>query len=142
MKQACAISACGNFAILGTAGGWIEKFNLQSGIHRGAYVDMSESRSCAHDSEVVGVACDSTNTFMISAGYHGDIKVLKQSEKFVSIANYTRNSHLWAVLQVWDFKGRGLKSRWEIGCSVVKIVYHRYNGNLNIPYFLNPFICL
>ncbi|CAK8533851.1 unnamed protein product [Lathyrus sativus] len=103
--KACAISACGNFAILGTAGGWIEKFNLQSGIHRGTYIDMSESRSCAHDSEVVGVACDSTNTYMISAGYHGDIKV-------------------------WDFKGRGLKSRWEIGCSVVKIVYHRYNGLL------------
>lgn len=24
---------------------------------------------------MVGVACDSTNTLMISAGYHGDIKV-------------------------------------------------------------------
>ncbi|WJX71859.1 hypothetical protein P8452_55804 [Trifolium repens] len=73
--KACAISACGNFAILGTAGGWIEKFNLQSRIHRGVYIDMSESRSCAHDSEVVGVACDSTNTLMISAGYQGHIKV-------------------------------------------------------------------
>ncbi|XP_027924771.1 WD repeat-containing protein 36 isoform X1 [Vigna unguiculata] len=103
--KACAISACGNFAILGTAGGWIERFNLQSGIRRGSYIDISESRSCAHDSEVVGVACDSTNTLMISAGYKGDIKV-------------------------WDFKERDLKSRWEIGCSVVKIVYHRYNGLL------------
>ncbi|XP_019447943.1 PREDICTED: WD repeat-containing protein 36 [Lupinus angustifolius] len=103
--KACAISACGNFAILGTAGGWIERFNLQSGISRGAYIDMSEPRSCAHDGEVVGVACDSTNTLMISAGYQGDIKV-------------------------WDFKERALKSRWDIGCSVVKIVYHRYNGLL------------
>ena len=24
---------------------------------------------------MVGVACDSTNTLMISAGYHGDVKV-------------------------------------------------------------------
>ncbi|XP_020963736.1 WD repeat-containing protein 36 [Arachis ipaensis] len=103
--KACAISACGNFAILGTAGGWIERFNLQSGLPRGAYIDMSESLRCAHDSEVVGVACDSTNTLMISAGYQGDIKV-------------------------WDFKERELKSRWEIGFSVVKIVYHRYNGLL------------
>lgn len=31
-------------------------------------------------------------------------------------------------MQVWDFKGRELKSRWEIGCAVVKIVYHRSNG--------------
>lgn len=103
--KACTISACGNFAILGTAGGWIERFNLQSGISRGSYMDVSERGSCAHESEVVGVACDSTNTQMISAGYHGDVKV-------------------------WDFKGRALKSRWEVGCSLVKIVYHRLNGLL------------
>ncbi|KAH9805536.1 WD REPEATS REGION domain-containing protein [Citrus sinensis] len=100
--KACTISACGNFAVLGTAGGWIERFNLQSGISRGSYLDMSERSNYAHNGEVVGVACDSTNTLMISAGYHGDIKV-------------------------WDFKGRDLKSRWEVGCSLVKIVYHRVN---------------
>ncbi|XP_044465931.1 U3 small nucleolar RNA-associated protein 21 homolog isoform X2 [Mangifera indica] len=103
--KACAISACGNFAVLGTAGGWIERFNLQSGISRGSYLDTSERKRCAHHGEVVGVACDSTNTLLISAGYHGDIKV-------------------------WDFKRCELKSRWEIGCSVVKIVFHRINGLL------------
>lgn len=72
--QSCAISACGNFALLGTADGWIERFNLQSGISRGSYLDASE-RSCAHNGEVVGIACDATNTLVISAGYHGDIKV-------------------------------------------------------------------
>jgi hypothetical protein len=35
-------------------------------------------------------------------------------------------------VQVWDFKRRELKSRWEIGCSVAKIVYHRPNGNSNV----------
>ncbi|KAK4424941.1 WD repeat-containing protein 36 [Sesamum alatum] len=64
--KACAISACGNFAVVGTADGWIERFNLQSGISRGSYMDMSERKPCAHDGEVVGVACDSTNTIMIS----------------------------------------------------------------------------
>ncbi|GFP84289.1 U3 small nucleolar RNA-associated protein 21 homolog [Phtheirospermum japonicum] len=103
--KSCAISACGNFAVIGTAGGWIERFNLQSGISRGSYIDRSEKKPWAHDGEVIGVACDSTNTFMISGGYNGDIKV-------------------------WDFKGRGLRSRWEIGCSLVKIVYHRCNGLL------------
>ncbi|KAK3221191.1 hypothetical protein Dsin_008216 [Dipteronia sinensis] len=103
--KACTISACGNFAVLGTAGGWIERFNLQSGISRGSYLDRSETRSYAHKGEVVGVACDSTNTLLISAGYHGDIKV-------------------------WDFKGRELKSKWDIGCSLVKIVHHRINGLL------------
>ncbi|KAL1547459.1 U3 small nucleolar RNA-associated protein 21 isoform X1 [Salvia divinorum] len=103
--KACAISACGNFAVVGTAAGWVERFNLQSGISRGSYVDTSEGKSCAHNGEVAGVSCDSTNTVMISAGLNGDIKV-------------------------WNFKGRELISRWEIGSPVVKIVYHRYNGLL------------
>ncbi|GAB2278180.1 hypothetical protein Dimus_012874 [Dionaea muscipula] len=103
--KACTISACGNFAVLGTASGWIERFNLQSGLSRGSYIDTSEKGTCAHVGDVVGVACDSTNTLMISAGYHGDIKI-------------------------WDFKVRELKSRWEIGCALVKIVYHRPNGLL------------
>lgn len=103
--KACAISACGNFAVLGTEGGWIERFNLQSGMSRGSYVDISEAGNCAHDGEVVGIACDSTNSLMISAGYHGDIKV-------------------------WDFKGRELKSRLDVGYSLVKFAYHRMNGLL------------
>ncbi|XP_020672729.1 WD repeat-containing protein 36 [Dendrobium catenatum] len=103
--KSCAISACGNFAILGTEGGWIEKFNLQSGISRGIYVDTSGSKSCAHYGEVVGVACDTTNTMMISAGYQGDIKV-------------------------WDFKACKVKSRLEVGRSVTKMVYQRTNGLL------------
>lgn len=38
-------------------------------------MDPSERSGSAHEGEVVGIACDSTNTHMISAGYHGDIKV-------------------------------------------------------------------
>ncbi|XP_039138391.1 WD repeat-containing protein 36 [Dioscorea cayenensis subsp. rotundata] len=103
--KVCAISACGNFAILGTEDGWIERFNLQSGLSRGCYVDYSEGKNKAHQAEVVGVACDATNNVLISGGYHGDIKV-------------------------WDFKGRELKSRWEIGHCVNKFVFHRTNGLL------------
>ncbi|OEL27872.1 U3 small nucleolar RNA-associated protein 21-like protein [Dichanthelium oligosanthes] len=101
--KACVISACGNFTILGTEGGWIEKFNLQSGISRGNYIDTSLAMQCAHDGEVVGLACDATNGSLISAGYHGDIKV-------------------------WDFKTCKLKSRLDAGKSVTKIAYHRANG--------------
>ena len=34
---AVAVSACGNFAVVGTEGGDVHRFNLQSGAHRGAY---------------------------------------------------------------------------------------------------------
>ncbi|KAJ8492909.1 hypothetical protein OPV22_014630 [Ensete ventricosum] len=103
--KACAISACGNFAVLGTQGGWIERFNLQSGISRGTYVDIFEARQYAHDGEVIGVACDATNNTLISAGYNGDIKV-------------------------WDFKGCELRSSWKVGQHVIKFAYHRTNGLL------------
>ncbi|KMZ58759.1 putative WD-repeat protein [Zostera marina] len=103
--KSCTISACGNFAFLGTEGGWIERFNLQSGLSRGSYVDNTEARSCAHNGEVVGVACDAINCAMISVGYYGDIKV-------------------------WDFKTRGLRSKWDIGHAINKIVYHRSNDLL------------
>ncbi|KAG0491328.1 hypothetical protein HPP92_004726 [Vanilla planifolia] len=103
--KACAISACGNFAIVGTEGGWIERFNLQSGISQGIYVDNSELNKCAHYGEVVGVACDSTNSVMISAGYHGDVKV-------------------------WNFRGGKVKSIWKVGQPLTKIVFQRTNGLL------------
>ncbi|KAJ4810553.1 Transducin family protein / WD-40 repeat family protein [Rhynchospora pubera] len=105
--KACAISACGNFAVIGTEGGWIERFNLQSGLSRGNYVDKSSESLTAHDGEVVGIACDATNSLLISAGYHGDVKV-------------------------WDFKAREVKSRWDVEQSTTKIVFHRPNGLLAI----------
>ena len=36
----------------------------------------------------------------------------------------------WFILQVWSFKMHELKSRLEIGCSIVKIIYHHLNGTL------------
>lgn len=38
-------------------------------------MDAPEAGCCAHGGEVIGIACDATNSKMISAGYHGDIKV-------------------------------------------------------------------
>ena len=49
-------------------------------------MDPLEKSSCAHDGEVVGIACDSTNTHMISAGYHGDIKVSLYSYIMIYLA--------------------------------------------------------
>lgn len=39
-------------------------------------------------------------------------------------------------MQVWDFKGRHVKSSWEVGCTVVKIVYNRLNGECFFWYLL------
>lgn len=67
-----AISACGNFAIIGSASGWIDKYNIQSGQHRGSYCDNKES---AHSQSVEGLAVDAVNRYLISAGLDGLLKV-------------------------------------------------------------------
>jgi hypothetical protein len=35
--SAVGISCCGNFGLVGTEGGRVDRYNLQSGIHRGTY---------------------------------------------------------------------------------------------------------
>jgi U3 small nucleolar RNA-associated protein 21 len=35
---AVAMSLCGNFGVVGTAGGRVDRYNMQSGLHRGAYL--------------------------------------------------------------------------------------------------------
>ncbi|CAM6100981.1 unnamed protein product [Calypogeia fissa] len=104
--KACAISACGNFAILGTEGGYIEKFNLQSGLNRGSYRDTTLEQR-AHEGAIVGLACDATNTLLLSAGCDDQIKV-------------------------WDFKVGELKSTITLGSTPVKIAYHPGNGLLAV----------
>lgn len=34
---AVAISCCGNFGLVGTAAGRVDRYNMQSGLHRGSY---------------------------------------------------------------------------------------------------------
>lgn len=41
-SQAVDITSCGNFAVIGTSGGRIDVYNMQSGIHRGCYVDKEK----------------------------------------------------------------------------------------------------
>lgn len=55
---AVALSPCGNFAVVGTRGGVMYKYNLQSGIHRGAFpisaVTDAEQSTIAKRSKIPG----------------------------------------------------------------------------------------
>ncbi|GAQ79609.1 WD repeat-containing protein [Klebsormidium nitens] len=101
--RAASISACGNFAVIGTANGRIDRFNLQSGIHRGGYSEKKAQFSPAHEGAVVGVECDGSNKILVSGGYDGRIKV-------------------------WNFKTRKLIASWPVGSPLVQITFHRGNG--------------
>jgi U3 small nucleolar RNA-associated protein 21 len=100
--KSVAMSACGTFALVGSAGGSVDMFNLQSGIHRQrfpapispAYArklklqQQSEETALAtfgegrtfgpgqgkHRREVTGIMVDSLNRTVISCGLDGKIK--------------------------------------------------------------------
>lgn len=59
----------GNFALVGYSSGHVERFNVQSGIHRCQYGEPS-----AHKRSVRGVLPDPLNQIVLSADSVGNIK--------------------------------------------------------------------
>jgi U3 small nucleolar RNA-associated protein 21 len=80
------MSHCGTFAVIGSAGGAIDMFNMQSGLHRQSFpprlpksrnpkiqpVDHSVSK---HTKAVTGLMVDNLNRTVISCGLDGKVKV-------------------------------------------------------------------
>lgn len=116
-----AISLCGNFALLGARSGWIEKFNVQSGLSRGSYV--------GHTAEITGIGTDGLNRTVISAALDGTLrfwdfdsrKQLATIELGVPITHMriNRENNLVAVvtddarIRVYDAATRALARRFE-----------------------------
>ncbi|KKY27069.1 putative snorna binding protein [Phaeomoniella chlamydospora] len=88
------ITACGTFALVGSSGGSLDMFNLQSGMHRQRFPprlnpnEVKQQRlkalqdghdditsSAAHDRELTGVAVDNLNEHVISCGLDGAVKI-------------------------------------------------------------------
>lgn len=59
---------CGNFVVVGYSSGDVERFNIQSGIHRATY------GSPAHAAEVRGIWTDNLNQIVISGGVDNAVK--------------------------------------------------------------------
>jgi len=72
--SACALSNCGNFAYVGTESGVLDRFNMQSGAHRGTLV-WSKALGRAHKEAIVGLTADSLGRYLISAGQEGNLHV-------------------------------------------------------------------
>jgi U3 small nucleolar RNA-associated protein 21 len=95
-----AVSACGTFALVGSAGGCIDMFNLQSGLHRQRFPPAKSSKTNGakpssgsehlapenglrgsyihrdrHTKAVTGLAVDGLNRRIISCGLDGKLKV-------------------------------------------------------------------
>ena len=64
------LTKCGNFVVIGYNTGHVERFNIQSAIHRASY----GSEKGAHQGPVRGVMVDSLNKFVVTAGKDTYIK--------------------------------------------------------------------
>lgn len=95
---AVCISTCGNFAIIGSKSGWIDKYNIQSGIHRGTYPGKKKKPKKSnkmktevndthiinpndavivndrHTGAIQGLVVDHFNRFLISGSLDGHLK--------------------------------------------------------------------
>ncbi|CAL1290506.1 unnamed protein product [Larinioides sclopetarius] len=89
-----SISTCGNFVIIGYNTGHLDKFNIQSGMHRGSF-----GKEIAHDGSVRGVAIDGFSQMVVSGG----------SDK---------------LLKFWKFKDHSEIASMELEQSVSKMILH------------------
>ncbi|KAK2587602.1 hypothetical protein KPH14_003729 [Odynerus spinipes] len=64
------LTKCGNFVVIGYNTGHVDRFNVQSGIHRASYGNEQE----AHKGPVRGVMVDALNQTVITAGRDGLVK--------------------------------------------------------------------
>ncbi|OJJ35746.1 hypothetical protein ASPWEDRAFT_40984 [Aspergillus wentii DTO 134E9] len=79
--KSVAISQCGTFAFIGSAGGSIDMFNLQSGSHRQSFparplkpYDRRKTEEAKHTKAVTGLMVDGLNQTVISCGLDGKVK--------------------------------------------------------------------
>ncbi|EFN69112.1 WD repeat-containing protein 36 [Camponotus floridanus] len=94
------LTRCGNFVVIGYNTGHIDRFNIQSGIHRASYGDENG----AHEGPVKGVMVDDLNQTLISAGRDAKIKF-------------------------WDFKpGKGMTTARTILTLEESIEWIRYHN--------------
>ncbi|KAG1703419.1 hypothetical protein DVH05_007367 [Phytophthora capsici] len=121
-----AISSCGNYALVGSLGGSIYRYNMQSGEARGSFpvaatpkrkiirslvlpgTDLSalqddeaeKTAADAHDGPVSAVAVDALNETVVSAGIDGKLKF-------------------------WGFKKHELRFEIDVGSPISQMELHR-----------------
>ncbi|XP_034484836.1 WD repeat-containing protein 36 [Drosophila innubila] len=99
------LTVCGNFVIVGYSSGDVERFNIQSGLHRSSY-GAPES---AHDAAVRGLASDNLNQYVVSGCTKG-------------------------VVKFWTFKGKAQKplAIMRLADGVALMRHHRESSMLAI----------
>lgn len=97
-----SLSACGNFVTIGYSSGHVDRFNIQSGIHR-----MTYGNELAHQGPVRGVVSDALNQVVVTAGAD-------------------------SRLRFWAFRDGRRLSQVTLSAPVARICLHRESGMLAV----------
>jgi U3 small nucleolar RNA-associated protein 21 len=100
-KSTClCLTFCGNFVLVGYDSGHVDKYNIQSGIHRGFY-EVKKGMGAAHPKrEIRGICTDGLNQIVLTADNQG-------------------------LLQFWNFNSNQFLSRLKLSSAVVQMEMHR-----------------
>merc|ERR1719204_186198 len=99
---ALTLTACGNFVLIGYSTGHVDRFNIQSGLHRGSY---EHGKKPAHKNVVRGIATCAVNMQTITVDSKG-------------------------VLKFWKFKTGALLHKLLLGSDVGGLRLQRESGLL------------
>ena len=126
-----AITSCGTFALVGSAGGSISSFNLQSGIQRqkfpssltpGQARKLKMSHATGNDASAVGL--DGTQKYALGEGRH---KRAVTGLMVDGLNNTLISCGLDGKIKFWDFQSGLLQNEidWFPMTSIIASQYHR-----------------
>lgn len=131
---AVAVSACGHYALLGTASGDVDRFNLQSGLHRGGFVrragEGGEQGAAVAVAKPVKpgkalplwqMAGPKRETDDGAAAHGGGVTVVDADACNAHVVS----AGLDGALRLWGFKSRRLLSSVPVGAAVERGALHR-----------------
>jgi len=146
-KPVCsvAVSACGNFAVIGTEGGDVHRFNLQSGQHRGAF-----KRTAAEEGKTAETTSAPTGPRRQLNLRGGARSIWNMADKSYGMSGSgnarTAPAHVGAVaaiatdgsnkqvitggsadgmVRVWNFAAQHLEGEMDTGCGVQLMSLHK-----------------
>ena len=107
----CSMTPCGNYALIGYDSGFVDVFNIQSGIYRGTFTENAKAKPVppAHDGPIRGIAVDAVNTTVVTADGSFD-----------------------GYLKFWRFRSKTLVASLKLGAPVTKVCLHRDNSLLAV----------
>ena len=94
------LTVCGNFVLIGYTSGHVDKYNIQSGIHRGSLVVRKDLDMAHPKREVRGICADGLNQTVATGDNQG-------------------------LVQFWHFSSHRFLSRHKFPSAVVQMEMHR-----------------